>query len=227
MKVSKANFALGMTATAIGLVAVIYFLNTPTHTNSGESRVGTDIESLANNSTVTAAESSTERGEDNKNIASSSNAKAFYALARRTAPRQLPTESKFISNNAISLKASEMALLDKKFPGVVESMARESATDINAQDIQNLYEAQIVKSVKEFKGLHLAQLACGLSICIGSLRGNSSTYEDWVSGVIDSGRVPTYSYTATSIALAPEDAENRFIFSVDSDINSMISPQQH
>lgn len=134
--------------------------------------------------------------------------------------KYLPAEQRFIRQDALSVEESGAALKSQYFDKVVSALQRDAANDPEAQQLGQLYQSEAAKALPA--GGRLMNLACGLSVCLGSIRGSSeSSLAEWSARFGESKRAPSFSQIDYTTQIGPNEFEGRFIFSTDPGANSL------
>lgn len=137
----------------------------------------------------------------------------------------LKTEQKFLSGESVSSRSTEELLSSRKFNSIAIEFERESASSPDAQALTDLYRQEIQRQLGD--SARLTTLSCGNSLCLGSILTHSenTAYEKWSKVFFESPRTPNYVFSETTLKRGL-NFENRFIFSTDPAINSVIGPPQ-
>jgi len=132
----------------------------------------------------------------------------------------LQVESGFMANGGISNQAAETLLRSSRSSSdAIDRMTIDAASSPDAQDLTRHYRSSLERAMGQ-DGV-LDRLACGLSICIGIARAQSSAdHEAWGHRLASDRSSPTYSYAEVSEKLGA-GYENRFMFSTDPELNSI------
>jgi hypothetical protein len=129
----------------------------------------------------------------------------------------LPDEHLFLEAKAGALAGEKagLVLASEDFDDLVRSLDESMATDRDAADMATFYEQQIERQLPENSAL--GDLACGMSVCIGSVRDSAagSAGEAWVLEFTQSPDTPHHSFIYAQVALDPSNVETRFVISTD------------
>lgn len=132
----------------------------------------------------------------------------------------LQVESGFMANRGISSQTAEDLLRSSRSThDAIDRMTIDAASSPDAQDLARHYRSSLIRAMDQ--NTVLERLACGLSICIGIARARSNAdHEAWVQRLASDQSSPTYSYAEVAEGIGA-GYENRFIFSIDPELNSI------
>lgn len=156
---------------------------------------------------------------DEATRASPSNAHAEPPTSA-AALKYLPVEQRFLSQNALSIEDVAPALKSNNFDQLVNALQREASRDPDAQEITQLYRSEAEKL--GVADVRLVNMACGLSVCMGSIRAPSeAALSRWSEKFGNSKRTPSFSEISYTTQIAPHEFESRFMFSTDPGANAL------
>ena len=134
--------------------------------------------------------------------------------------KYLPVEQRFLSHNALSIEDVSPALKSDNFDQLVNALQCEASRDPDAQEITQLYRSEAEKLA--VADVRLVNMACGLSVCMGSIRAPSEdALSRWSEKFANSKRAPSFSEISYTTQIAPHEFESRFMFSTDPGANAL------
>ncbi len=136
----------------------------------------------------------------------------------------LNAEQKYLAGNALNMSGIGAAITQRNFSAVIDEFKKDAATEPDAQDTTKLYKSNFESILEGGDSIALSELACGLSICVGTMRANGKAgetqYNSWRDKLNEKTALPTYSFIDSPYDLGKGETEHRFFFSVDSGSNA-------
>jgi hypothetical protein len=130
---------------------------------------------------------------------------------------RLQAERMFLDNDNAALLGdqAEVVLASEDFDAFVQRLGEEMATDRDAADLARLYGDEITRQLSQATAL--GELACGTSVCIGSVRDSDAGQggEAWADTFSRSPDTPHSSFIYAQVPLGGRNVETRFIIGSD------------
>lgn len=151
-------------------------------------------------------------------------AASSFLQSRATKPsasRMLAAESRFFTNGKLSLPALQETMTGSRFASQVTALEQQSAVDESASALTRAYDEAVLDQLRT-AGLDRGQrqVACGLSLCLGTLTSdsNNTLYERWWTEFEHSPNTPHTIGVDYTIDLGGGLYEHRFAFVTDPSI---------
>jgi hypothetical protein len=129
----------------------------------------------------------------------------------------LPDEHVFLAHatGALAGEKAGLVLKSEDFDDFVRSMQESMATDRDAADLAQFYGEQIGRQLPGNSAL--GELACGMSVCIGSMRDSAAgrAGDAWAQQFSRSPDTPHYSFIYAQVPLGNRNVETRFVIGTD------------
>lgn len=152
----------------------------------------------------------------------------FTPPEKSSASSVLPFERDLLSGTALNSQKIQHLVLSEKFSIELDQFSNQTARDDAAYELSVLYKKMIEDQLMENKiQVQIDKLVCGVSLCIGSLRGgDDSEYSRWSDIFFSDQKTPNYGFVNTTSNIGPGTFEHRFVFSTDPAANSISAPRK-
>ncbi|GAB1408529.1 hypothetical protein MASR1M8_24480 [Thermomonas brevis] len=145
-------------------------------------------------------------------------------LIASTPKASLAFESALLEYGGMSTDAIGRIVRSGKIDTYVDQVQLESMRDAEASALSDEYRRRFLQMLDAHGDLQLGKLACGLSLCVGTIVANGKTgdeqYTRWLSDLDRADAVPTYSFVDGK-SLAGDGGQHWFFFSVDPSVNAV------
>lgn len=139
-------------------------------------------------------------------------------------------ERQLMRNGSILYSQAYALLVSKNFATHMQEIRRQSNMDLDASEITGIYEKLISDACGSQSTIELEALACGLSVCAGSIKTYGSNGE-LLYPLVEAALTPPgggriYSMVETSVTEQGDISEHRFVFSINPNSNSISGDNQ-
>lgn len=144
----------------------------------------------------------------------------------RGAADRLPAESNFLHGKYVDGAATQGILQSNRFGDIMRELQKEAMHDSLAVDQTKTYQAAIQQEAAKVKStVEIQDFACGLRICMGSMRStDQAQFNNWMKEFLSSNSTPKYAVTSYTGDLGGGNYEHRFLFSTDPTSNGIAVP---
>lgn len=150
----------------------------------------------------------------------------LHELRRRIAEAYaLPAESQFLTDDRVSAAKLKPLFQGEGFDLAVDQLQQQSLLDPLAHELDSAYRQAIEQQISgNDGGLGFDQFACGLRICIGSMRSaeNSDAWSRWSEAFDLDPSTPHQIFADFTSSDGAGGLSHRFLFSTDQDIQAVI-----
>ena len=141
-----------------------------------------------------------------------------------TPKASLAFESALLEYGGLSTDAIGRIVRSGRIDAYVDQVQLESMRDAEASALSDEYRRRFLQMLDAHGDLQLGKLACGLSLCVGTIVANGKAgdeqYTRWLSDLDRAEAVPTYSFVDGK-SLAGDGGQHWFFFSVDPSVNAV------
>lgn len=143
-------------------------------------------------------------------------------------PKVLPSEKTLLEGDAVSVQSAAKVLKSADFGDFVENLAEESAKDPIAQDMEKLQRGALEQRIAKLKAGQLQSLACGLSVCVGSidLGDNLEASKRFSADFVNNPSSVAFSLIDHQYKISDDHYEKRFVISVDPGVRGLTVPRE-
>lgn len=132
----------------------------------------------------------------------------------------LKAEEMYIGEGGIEADAIDQVLQSRKaFANAVQALDTEGVRSMEAQDMTRLYRTVMEQALG--KDVAVSSLACGLSVCLGSVQKGSEFDDSWAHTFLDHKAIKVFGFAQAEDRLG-HTHERRFLFSMDPELPAVI-----
>lgn len=139
---------------------------------------------------------------------------------------QLSSENAYLLNKSVNATVVDKQLNSKNFQSIYNDLELDMLKDSMAIDLRDAYQDEIKLKLKlNEPSLSLTRLACGLRLCIGSVKSNTAaSLEGWDDALVSAeSSIPgIYSVIQSQVFPEGDEFEQRFLFTNNQENNSII-----
>lgn len=136
--------------------------------------------------------------------------------------RYLKAESGFLTRGGLDSHEVERVLTSREaFVNAIDAMSKEASRGVDTQDLSRHIHGVLERAAGE--DMKVSRLACGLSVCMGSLESGSAFDEKWSFRYPDDDAFKMYGFFE-SVEKVGDTYESRFLFSIDQDLPGIVLP---
>ena len=150
---------------------------------------------------------------------------ALQVLRRRIADASaLPVERQFLLNNQVDVPSLARQIKSEQFDLIVDQLHQQSQMDPLAHELDAIYRQAIEHQVSgDDAGLKIDRFACGLRVCIGSMRSaeNTDSWSKWLTAFDLDPSTPHQVLADFTINDGAGGVSHRFLFSTDEETNAI------
>ncbi len=126
----------------------------------------------------------------------------------------------YIGEGGIEADAIDQVLQSRKaFANAVQALDTEGVRSMEAQDMTRLYRTVMEQALG--KDMVVSSLACGLSVCLGSVQKGSEFDDSWAHTFLDHEAIKVFGFVQAEDRLG-HTHERRFLFSMDPELPAVI-----
>lgn len=132
----------------------------------------------------------------------------------------LKAEERYIGQGGIEADAIDQVLQSRQaFASAVQALGAESVRSMDAQDMTRHFRT--VMELALGKEMAISSLACGLSVCLGSVQKGSAFDDGWAHTFLDHEAIKVFGFVQAEDRLG-DAHERRFLFSMDPELPAVI-----